>query len=495
MRKRIFALFAALLVVSSGAAAPVAAQGGLTGECSSLTSFIQNAVVLGLTGTQTQDCSPTNTLIEQMKESDGEQEKIDIYQSVTSAKATHEAASAQMANSINDSESVAWMKMQVAVAEAYQNGSSKATARIKAKEAIKDYYAVKEENTVRKAEAHMVEIAYLASVAENESAINQEYIYTIAHHPDGSEYNGESYVVGTVNQTYTLQNGEEVDYKGLEIQFTTENTVQGTEAYSLNNPDPSHYTGNENLNIDPYLTVKSAGGDYPSKRAYNNHWYLDHLDKMEASSQDLRAESEKFVNATYDDFAAGEANASDVISANTAMFEYGTEHSDNSSLYDSTAALTMMGFDTPNMSSSGTMDVAHQGNTYTGILLARNAPGGSWETGATYNTSNITGPVFVATTDGQKIDFENNTEFTIEQMRNRDGENTTSVDTTQYVYKTANTSELNAMQSDLIDLRQEIESREPDGGGGGSGSGLNSTTMIGIAALAGAALLLGGRDE
>jgi hypothetical protein len=46
------------------------------------------------------------------------------------------------------------------------------------------------------------------------------------------------------------------------------------------------------------------------------------------------------------------------------------------------------------------------------------------------------------------------------------------------------------MQSDLTDLRAEIEAREPSGGGG-SGSGIGTNTIIAAAALAGAALLFG----
>jgi hypothetical protein len=177
------------------------------------------------------------------------------------------------------------------------------------------------------------------------------------------------------------------------------------------------------------------------------------------------------------------------------MFEYGTVATNNSStLYDSTAALAMMGFDTPNMTTSGTMDVTYDGGTYTGILLARNAPGGAWETGTTYNSSNINGPVFIATVDGHKVDIPEGSTFTVEQIRDRQGSNVTKVETTKYVYRTANTSELNEMQSRLIDLREEIESREPDGGGG-SGSGLGSNAIIVGIALAGAAFLYGRSNE
>ena len=243
-----------------------------------------------------------------------------------------------------------------------------------------------------------------------------------------------------------------------------------------------------------YIRVDAPTTDYDSKKFVDQTAFGDNFQRMNTLKNSLQTESDAFVEATYADFDSGAANASDVISANTAMFEYGTQADGNSSLYDSTAALTLMGFDTPNMSTTGTQDVTYKGNQYTGIVLARNAPGGSWQTGTTYNTSNITGPVFLATADGQKVDFAENTTFTIDQMRNRDGGNVSSVETTKYVYKTANTSELNDMQNQLFELREEIESREPDGGGAGSG-GIGTNAIIAAAALAGAALLFGRQNQ
>ena len=141
------------------------------------------------------------------------------------------------------------------------------------------------------------------------------------------------------------------------------------------------------------------------------------------------------------------------------------------------------------------MDVTYDGNTYTGIVMAQSAPNGSWSAGTTYNTSDITGPVFMATADGNKVDFAENTEFTIDQMRARDGSNTTSVETTKYVYKSANTSETVELQQQLTDLRQEIEEREQGIGGGGAGGAFAPETIIAVAALAGAALLFGRSDQ
>ena len=104
------------------------------------------------------------------------------------------------------------------------------------------------------------------------------------------------------------------------------------------------------------------------------------------------------------------------------------------------------------------MDVTYGNSTYTGLVMARNVPNGTWVNGTTYNTSNIDGPVFITTIEGEKIDIPEGETFTIEAMRSQDGSSISNVSTTRYNYKTSNASEL--------------EQREPTTGGGGwSGGG------------------------
>ncbi|WP_256545751.1 hypothetical protein [Halobellus inordinatus] len=509
MRSKFASVLMAFLLVTSGMAASTGAASAQTltdSECTGIISFVKNAVSLGLTGTGTAECAPTNTAIKDMKDSDANQTKTDIYNAAAAEKGNNEVFNAVYGNYLNDSQSVAWMKMQVAVAEAYQNGSSESVAIAEAKQAISDYYSVKEKNIVEKWRTQRTNMKYLYDTAASEDGINKEFAGYADHitskaggafDAEDDEHHVESYNLST--RTYTLRNGSQVEYQSIQIEAVNAGDGTSNTFELLITTGEDQMTSGHSIDSATETAVRAIGvqeptSDYDKLYVIHTKKFASSLDRIQTKNSELQTEAENFVNATYADFSSGEANASDVISANTAMFEYATQADGNSSLYDSTAALSMMGFDTPNMSSSGTMDVTYQGNTYTGIVLARNAPGGAWETGTTYNTSNITGPVFLATTDGQKVDFAEGETFTIDQMRAKDGSNTTQVNTTNYVYKTANTSELNEMQSQLIDLREEIEAREPDGGGAG-GSGLNDQMMIAIVALAGAALLFGGRQN
>jgi len=490
MRKRIFAIFAAFLVLSSGVAAPASAFSASDATCEGINYFIGVTFYNAVSGSDASICSEDpNDQIESMKESDGNQTAVDIYNSALAEDAAGDQFTTTQLNYVQDSESVAWMKMQVAVAEAYQNGSSESLAKSKAKAAIDEYYSTMQMNLIHRWDSHVTNMEYLDETAENESGVNNNLLR--------NSYDGELVDPSWSNHTVTLANGTEVEVRQFEMHRSN-----AVDAYWT----PQRYDGGSLSRVEWHdgwydhnggaLFVEPPTDTYEWHDALNPWPYLDAWTEMENTRTDLHTESENFVNATYGDFDSGEINASDVISANTAMFEYATEGTQNdSSLYDSTAALTMMGFDTPNMSSSGTMDVTTNGDTYTGILLARNAPGGGWDTGTTYNTSNITGPVFIATVDGQKIDIEDSETFTVDQMRAKDGTNVTQVNTTKYVYKTANTSEVNEMQQQLIDLRKEIEAREPTGGGGSGGLGLGQNTIIAVAALAGAALLLGRKDQ
>ncbi|TVT79629.1 hypothetical protein FQA18_20265, partial [Haloferax volcanii] len=115
------------------------------------------------------------------------------------------------------------------------------------------------------------------------------------------------------------------------------------------------------------------------------------------------------------------------------------------------------------------------------------APNGSWSANTTYNASAIDGPVFIATATGEKVDLDGT--FTITEITARDGSSVQSQNTTQYVYKTTNTSEFVNMTNELEGLRQEIEEREQSSGGSGGSGGLDSQAL-GIALLVGAAAVL-----
>jgi hypothetical protein len=501
MRRRAISVFLALLVVSSGFAAPVAAANSLPEGCSGIDNFIHDLLTFqNVNENPDNPCSTqnkVNSAIEDMQESDANQTEVDIYQAAAAEKGNGETFGSVYNNYLQDTESAAWMKMQVAVAEAYQNGSTQSEAKVQAKNAIADYYAVKQVNLVERWDASLANFRYLQDSAINESGIANDFVWYDYTQEDQDHTTGSPNQGVLETHSVSLVNGSSHTADRIYFDFEAGSGRAVDGRYSITNNYVDADNGAEGMYIHSLMVREPSSGAI-TEPLYFHHYedYNGPFTEIETKVNNLQSEADTFVEATYADFDSGEINASDVISANTAMFEYGVrEANESESLYNSVGALSMMGYDTPNVSSTGTMDVTYDGNTYTGIVMAQSAPNGSWSTETTYNTSNITGPVFMATSDGNKVDFAENTEFTIDQMRARDGSNTSSVETTKYVYKTSNTSETVELQQQLTDLRKEIEDREQGIGGGGAGGAFGTETIIAVAALAGAALLFGRSDQ
>ena len=370
MRSKFASVLMAFLLVTSGMAGSATAATS-SDTCSELDKFIDRAISLatfGL-GEGTQCGLSANEAIDEMQQSDANQTKVDIYNAGAAEVGEVDTFGSTYDNYLNDSESVAWMKMQVAVAEAYQNGSTKTVAVSKARQAISDYYAVKQINLIEQWNTTASNLDYLHQTAANETDISSKFVYAPSPNLGGGSRGGYAGYQGTSTVNLDLVNGSTRSSLALDYGIESIETSLTTKTATIH-PDSGtvEKTGdNNNGGRVSETVIKAPDSNYDPLTVVTYEDYDDRMDKIRTLNTNLQAEAESFVNATYADFDAGVINASDVISANTAMFEYGT--SDGSSLYDSTAALAMMGFDTPNMTNSGTMDVNYNGRTYTGILL------------------------------------------------------------------------------------------------------------------------------
>ncbi|WP_135828949.1 hypothetical protein [Halorussus halobius] len=481
----------ALLVVSAGipagAGTAVAAE---KGNCSNLDDFV---MFLTLGAVNAEDCSRAayvDDAIQDMKESDASQEKVDIYSAGTGLQAGSEAWSAPFDNYLNDTESVAWMKVETAVAEAYQDGASQAEAEAEARKAIADYYAVKQINLIEQWNTTMKQIMTLEGQSEMEDGISSDFV-SIEQAGNESTWGGDEpnkfhetsdFYNRDAVSTLELVNGSHRDH-----YYLTHDAAYDDNSWMRLDGGDGWKNGDV---VEVWVTIEAPNQNFEAENVTAASGLTDRWNRIETMNDQLQTEAENFVAATYSDFESGQINASDVVSANTAMFEYGVRGANESEgLYQSTAALSLMGYQTPNMSTAGTMTVRYQNQNYTGLVLAENAPNGSWETGVQYDTANIEGPVFMATANSSKIDFAEGETFTILSMTAKDGSEVETQETTQYNYRTANTNELLKKQQELLELRQEIENREPDSGGGG-GFGDGSVPMWVGAALAGGVVLL-----
>ncbi|WP_052367958.1 hypothetical protein [Haloferax sp. ATB1] len=481
MGKRVTTLALIGVLVTTSTASPAVAA---TGEdCTTLDGFIYDIFNFQpFDGNSDNPCSTqyqVDQAVQDLKDAQDNQTKVDLYNAALSQKATTDAGMAPFDNYLSDTQSVAWQKAQVAVAEAYQNNSTEAQAKQAASDAIADYYATKQKNLIESYNATVSSSETLWSTADTEGlhTTNQEWVYIAT---TGKEAGDDLYYIRSLNHTssVTLVNGDVRDSRYLYLYDAAGDSYDIRVDGNSTNPSQNGYTGYG-------VGIQAPDSNYTDLEIWYFEDYHNRWDKIETQTASLQSEADNFVNATYSDFESGAIDPSDVISANTAMFEYATRTGNNSTLYSSTAALSLMGFDTPRLNSSGVMNVSYQNQTYQGLILARNAPGGAWESNTTYNTANISGPVFMATVTGNKVDFANNTTFTIHEMTAKDGSNIQKQETTKYVYRTANTSELLEVQQSLLSLRSELEEREAlIGSGGDAGVSISAENKALIALVA-----------
>nr|YP_002791895.1 VP4 [Halorubrum pleomorphic virus 1] len=462
------------------------------GECSNLDDFIMFLSVGRINADSCSRQAYVDAAVQDMKDSDANQTKVDIYSAAAGVKGGSETWAAPYDNYLNDTESIAWMKAESAIAQSYSEGESKTEAKVAAKAAIADYYATKQKNLIEQWNFANAQMFTLREQARMEDGISRNYVEPAYRNVEKT--NSPDYSLAYSNTTVekSLVDGTTVNTTGVSMDVTVQHTTVSDVATVSSGPvRAGKYNNQYNEWKATYYSwsVEPASPSQDTLYAVHFQPYADRWQRIVDMNGALQSEADNFVNATWDDYDTGQINASDVLSANTAMSEYGVRSgSESEGLWRSTAALSMMGYDTPNLNNSGMMTVEYKNVQHTGLLMAKNAPNGSWQVNTTYNTSNIDGPVFMATTEGTKLDFADGEEFTIVGMTAKDGTAVNSTQTTKYRYKTANTTELLEVQNQLIELRQEIEDREPEAGGF-FGSGSTDTMLVGLLALAGVLLL------
>jgi hypothetical protein len=523
MINRLAAPIFALLLVTAGVAGPMAQPASATHDCDEVDALVAFAT---FTTVNADKCTNNHVahVVEDMEKSDANQTKVDIYNAGLEQHAQSDVAMATRENYVNDTESVAWMKAESAIAEAYENGSSKAVAKSRARTAIAEYYAVKQHNLLESWDVSINSYETLWTVAQNESGITQgpfDDIFTSNLAGDGfvthnGTYNTDGrYYPGLRdirNQNVSLVNGSTKEVRSLRFETydtddnhwdnyatmsvhpgMSEGNFSGTGAAHVNGEGyfETGYPGNYNYELH-YLAINPPNSNYNEAVYLRPGRYWEVYDRIETQNTNLQNEVGAFVNNTWTEYNSGKINSSDVLNRNTQMFEYGTTAtSSEGSLYDSVAALSSMGLDTPTLNGTGTMTVTHDNVQYHGLVMAREAPNGTWKANTTYNGSNIAGPVFIATTGGKQVDLDG--EFRIGTISNTAGDPMTSVTADKTNYKTANTTELLDKMDRLLELRQTIENKGPSGGAGGGSGGMEPNSMLIIGVAVAAALLLAGR--
>jgi hypothetical protein len=470
-------LAVALMIVLAGVPGGAVAQ--QSNECTA--SDVVYGITFGfvgqaLLGGDASDCTTglfsTNDAVEEVRDAETAQDKVDLYTAATAQASQQEVYTSTVDNYIQDTDSIAWSKAEVAIAEAHEAGETKAEAKTAAREAIAGYYSVKQKNLLTNWNTSWQSLRYLTDRASQEGFDQTQIIKT---RTEEGVYTGTGQTLDTVessNVTVTLVNSSTAT--AYEPVVKVEHGSGGFYEYRAPiDAGPSGGTAPFSDGTSPdklEIVAVAPNSNYENSLYINITQYQKRWNQIETKNSELQGEAEKFVDAIWSDLESGALNSSDVISRNTQLFEYGTAaQQSDAGFYDTVGATAALGLQTPDLAETSSMTVEYKGNTYNGLLFARSVPGGSWSVGQTYNTTNFGGPVILATVENGELVLDG--EFTLTEARNKAGDPVGTVQTTRYNYQTADTSELNQQLDQLAELTGELQNRSDAAGGGGGGIG------------------------
>jgi hypothetical protein len=496
-RSEVRAVGLALLVVSTGVATPAmsgSAEAQTTQDYLDLSEQVRecnpweaaaNDFLRGGLIKQFSDLSKARVCTEHYYQSQAlENEELQAEADLKTAAASQAQSSANYLagheNTLQDTETVAWSKAEIAIAEAYENGKNRSQAQAEAKAAIRDYYSVRQRNLAASYSTGAETYVSILNTTRNDSDINLN-VYPTGDTP--------------------VSNVDTAGGEGPPSEEVSAQTVNGSSVtivgirYNDDGATSSRPTATPHNSPGSIKTFEVNGTVVVDAIRYQSAWT-----RIETQSSGLTGEVDPYVNATYDGLENGTINSSDIVSKAALVGQLGTDYRDattsgQGNVYNSVGALAAQGLEVPELNGTGTFTVEYTANgstkTADGLLAARQAPGGSWETNTTYNASEISGPVYLAKTDGEVVSLSG--EFTVTEIRDRDGNSIQNVTAQEVVYQSQNVTELSEKLDRLSNYRAQIEARSPLYGGGLGGLlGGDSGPIVVIVAAAVVLLLLRG---
>lgn len=495
-------------MASSGFAGTVSAEGA-DGHCTETEDFLFTMTNGGFG--MFPECKPSrlSDKIQELKEEEQNQTALDVYNAGASLQSDSESTLAMYENYLHESEAYAWSEARAESVHAYENGTSKSSARVEAGQAIDGVYMSKQRNLIAEWNTKASQIRYLHNRATEGSELPDDTVTAVdpacqdGNCGENAQYSSSD-ITGFKNITYTLANGSQVDVLAIQVRdFYDEDSTLGTNYQYHNvlispllegmpkgtgtNNAPQHY---------PRVVVQPPdGSEYDNKTMVEvnaTRWRSIH-NETEETRQRLRDNSDEVVNETYDAYQDGQLNASEYVGPSTMAQEYATQYNSTGYYSYAAASLASMGLETPDMTTTSVMNVSVGGATYSGLLMSQSAPGGEWKANTTYEASNISGNQFVVKTSGGIEELSG--QFTVQEIQNKTGHNVDSAEIKTYNRKTADSTEYVELQQEISDLQTEIESQNPGGGGNGGDGFPPKEKAIGLVALVLLVALVGGANQ
>lgn len=376
---------------------------------------------------------------------------------------------------INNSQSQikigAQMRAESAIAEARQNGKTKAEAKAAAVAAVQDYFASRQKNLL---EVNNEVVEGLNGVENvSDASVGDDYVHL---HKSAANYQSD---IEVRNKTVTLANGS-----------------TATALYLRGYNSAGNYPIKVGLTSSNIYEVRSPNGANLDPIKYRSQEASDQWTFFQNARTEVEGNVQTLTENIWPEFEAGRLNATDVLSRNNKVYRLGVDAAGENGTYaNGLAAYGALGIESPDLNQTGTITVGYKGTNYTGMLYTTSPPpGGSWEAGRTYNGSTLEGSQFVYTTEAKEVSLEDG-EFTVEAITSQDGEQRANISTVNYKVQTVNATEYAESNERLAELLTEYESRQSLAGPGGDlfGSG-GGVPPVAVAFVGGAILILLLRD-
>ncbi|WP_143825045.1 hypothetical protein [Natrinema ejinorense] len=420
----------------------------------------------------------------------------DIHVGASGVKSSQESTDQLLRNYLQDTDSIASMEARHAISTAYENGESPGVADTRAQNAINDYYARLQIQLLEETSLHSDQLAYYANISQNESGILNDFVHVNAGSTEKSYPTGR-----TVETDVELANGSTHPVTLPEIHFNKGDNYQKDAVVNVFSDTLHNETYYEEYVADSSSTAGSTAeyygtvhllntGSLESKTVYDYRLARERFDEIENQSDTVVSNydsgtAEDFYTALDNDqietedlrgaegmvrYLSGDANVTDD------RYQYALRSvldMDRSSL-DSTMVVHFEGATERDRITHENGSVSYEYNsvneTYEGLLFSSETPADGFQTGVSYDVSNLSGRQKMVTggDDGDTSDvvFHRGT-FTIEEMTDGDGNEINQTDLSDKPdYGTFNATEYQKT-IDQADSERETITDTYDGGGGG----------------------------
>jgi len=388
-------------------------------------------------------------------------------------------------NSMEDARSVAWAKAKIEIVEAMEQGENASVAKSQAKDAVDEYYTLRQKNLVEKAWAN----AYAIEDISNSSSVTEYYL-------SGDNQWADASSVSVADGTWiTYADGS------------------GTFPPKINSQAAGASRSVSWLSTESDYRVSFNGSN--SGELYQPDNFKARFDEMADQSNQVNNNVDTYVDNVYAEYNEGDLDASDIAeSSPTAVASQAATDLNSTGYYGyASAALRSVGVAGPTNTSH--IVTLEDGTQIEGTLYVTDTDNFSVSTGETYDPGNFSGSVFITVAE---LTYENGTavkgselasqfhpvqqNFTVESATNTKTGDAVEVTTGEDKdYTSNNASKLKQELEEMQEARaywQAQATLASGGTGGGSGGGGSSGTswnlggqqMLAAVAIGGAALFV-----